>query len=437
MAWSCEAFNDVLLDQAPHFDKEITRDWFPTDDAWIGHVATMPWDAFDGTTHVYDHVHVGAPDLTQAWDSVDLQTSGCISNACTSSAVSVGWGETRKTYSQEKKTYQTNVLCYDQIDSKAKAKQLMADIIKGIKLITKMVWSDYIRRNSLMLNETLFICGSAMNSVAITPGMFTGAMSEINLGSAGNLPTSNLTIQYLQRSYAPLQGKGYFKSRFVPNGMFKLITDEITSNQLIEQNPSLISMYKITDFTQGGQLFKYGMNSAIGNFGISWDSWPARFYHVGNGVLQRVWPYINVPATIGIKPQWNTQYELAPYQYSTIWHPEAMKRAVIDLAPVHPEMPFFTRDLGGAWNFTGGNRDRTFVVVDPNTGDTCVIDNKKGNKGMWWADFRSGFKFEYPEWTRPILHLRDPGCVVDNVPCPTAPAYVQQSYADVNPVCTQ
>ena len=435
MAWSCEAFNDYLLDQSPHFDEEITKDWFPTDDAWVGQVATMAWEAFRGTTMVYDHVHIGAPDLSQSWDTVDLQDSGCVTNACTSTAVTVGWGETRKTYSQTKKRYQTNVLCYDQIDAKAKARELMGEIIRGIKLITKMVWSDYIRANSLMLNETIHICGSAMNYFPITAGMFQGNLAEISLGSAANLPTSNLTIQYLQRFYPLLQLQGYFKSKYTHKGMFKLVTDVLTSQQLIEGNPTLQSMFKFTDFMEGGQLFKYGMSSAIGNFGISWDDFPARFYHIGNGVLQRVWPYTNVAATIGIKPQLNKQYVDAPYQYSCIWHPEAMKRATIDLKPVHPEMPFFTRDLAGSWNFTGGNKDRAFVVEDPVTGDTCVVDNKAGNKGMWWADFRTGFKMEYPQWTVPILHRRDPGCVTDSAPCATAPPYVSQSYSDINPVC--
>ena len=111
-----------------------------------------------------------------------------------------------------------------------------------------------------------------------------------------------------------------------------------------------------------------------------------------------------------------------------------MKRAVPELVSVHPEMPFLTRDLGGKGNFTGPQSD-TLVVTNPTTGTTCVIDNKARNQGLWWADFEAGFRFEYPEWTAPILHLREPGCVVDNVPCSTAPAYVVQDYSDVNPVC--
>lgn len=435
MAWTCASFYDFLFDQSPHFDKDILKDWFPTDDAWIGHVATMPWDSFTGTTHTYDKVHVGAPDLSQAWQGFDTQSTNCVINACTPTAISVGWGSTRKTYSRERQAYQTNVLCFDQMNTRAKAKEQLAQIIKGIKDLTTMIWSDYIRRNSLMQSPTLYLAGNAMNSISLSSSSFVGGLATLNLGSAANLPTSNLTIQYLQRFYEQLQGNGYFKSQYVPNGIFKLITDPITSQQLTQLNPSLVQGYKFTDFQKGGEMFKYGMSAGIGNFGIAWDKFPARFYHQGNGVLRRVWPYVNAAATIGIKPTFSTDYINAPYQYSCIWHPEAMKRAVPELTSVHPQMPFMTRDLGGKWNFAGGNKDSVLIVTDPTTGTTCNIDNKRGNQGLWWADFEAGFKFEYPEWTVPILHQRDPGCVTDMPACTLATGYVQQNFSDVNSVC--
>ena len=435
MAWSCEAFNDFLFDRALHFDEEILKDYAPTDDAWIGHVATMPWDAFTGTLHTYDQFHMGAPDLSQAWTAVSQDMQTCVAGACDNPAVCVGWGETRKDYSLEKTTYETNVLCFDQINTKPKAKQLMGNVLSGLKDVTKEVWSDYIRRNSLMLNDTIYIASSDVDlTVAITPGMFTGAMATIDLGGTAFLPTSMLSMQWLQRQYAPLIGNGYFKGKMVPTGVFKLITDTITSNQLIEQNPTMSNFFRTDSVNAVSNLWKYGISATVGNFGISWDMLPARFYHQGNGVLQRVWPFLCSAADIGVKRTWNTQYELAPYQYSSIWHPEAMKRATKSLEPI-AGMPFLTRDLGGAWNFTGGNRDRFFQKTDPATGDICNIDNKKGNKGFFWADFESGFKFEYPQWTRSILHLREPGCVVDSVPCSTAPDYVTQDYGCCNAVC--
>lgn len=438
MAWDCKAFNDILFDRAPHFDDEILKDFAPTDDAWIGQVATMPWEAFTGTLHTYDQFHMGAPDLSQAWTPINHNQQGCVGNACDNPSICIGWGETRKDYGLEKTTYETNVLCFDQIDSKPKAKVLMGNVLSGLKDASREVWSDYHRRNSLMLNKTLYIATAKATAIElpITASMFTGGMATINLGNAANVPTTLLTMQYLQRQYAPLIGNGYFKGQLMPAGVFKLITDTITSNQLIEQNPTMSSFFRTDSVDAVAKLWKYGISATVGNFGISWDMLPARFYHVGNGMLHRVWPFTCVAADIGVKRQWNTQYELAPIQYSVIWHPGAMKRATRSLEAING-LPFLTRDLGGAWNFTGGNRDRYFAKTDPTTQEVCQVDNKKGNKGFFWADFQSGFKFEYPQWTRPILHLREPGCLINSVPCSTPPAYVTQDYGCCNAVCQE
>lgn len=449
--FNCGNYYDFLFDRSPHFDEDILKDWFPTDDAWIGHVMSSTWDAFTGTQHVYDRMHVGAPDMSQSWTKFDtsegnflppnVQAGGdseCSTAPCSPTEVAVGWGSTRKTYDRFRQSYTTNPLCFDQIDTRAKAKQQMTEIVSGIKEMTKMIQSDYLRTASLMFNETLYIAGSAMATVPLNLGLFAGQALEVQIPFA-SLPTSTLTINYLSRFYEPLQFEGYFKSKYVPNGMFKLITDPITSQQLTNGNPALTHGYKFTDFQKGGELFKYGLSSAIGNFGIAWDGYPMRFYWDSTRTrLRRVWPYVNVAATIGIKKQVANEYILAPYQVSEIWHPEAMRRLVPTLTSVHPDMPFMTRDLGGKWQFFGGNRDKTLVVttVDPITGlpVKTIIDNKRGNQGLLWADFENAIKFERPELVRSILHLREPGCVTDMPACSTPPEYVTQSW-DANPVC--
>jgi hypothetical protein len=436
MAWNCNAYFDVLFDRAPHFDEDLQKDWYPTDDAWLGKMATIPWEARTGTEHVWDTTHIGAPDLSQAWAKFDTQSSACLAGACTWPEISVCWGSTRKVYDQERIGYRTNVLCFDQINTRAKANKQMADILAGIKEIAKMVQSDYCRRNALMMNDTLYICGSALATVPITGSMFTGAALTMDIGGAGNLPTSALTIDYLRRFYDPLQFKGYFKSKWVPQGMFNLITDMNTGSQMIELNPQLLGEYKFTDFLEGGRLYKYGVNRAIGNFSLSWDESPIRFYwDAGAGVMRRVFPWHNVPATIGVKPDLSSQYLLAPYQVSFIWHPEACKRAVPNMESVNPLLPFMTRDQTGEWHFLGGNRDKTFLATDPASGQTCTIDNKAGNQGLLWSQFSNAIKFEKPEWTRAILHLRDPGCVNDFAVCSVPPAYVLQNYSDACPLC--
>lgn len=449
--FNCNQYYDYLIDRAPHFDEEILMDWFPVDDAWIGQVATLSWDAFTGTEHVWDRIHVGAPDMSQAWARFDTSESNFIGTTPPNSAacvqwnpneIAVGWGVERKTYDRFKQSYTTNPLLFDQIDTRAKAKQQMMEFIKGVKEMTKMIQSDYLRTASLYFSDSLYVCGSGFvgsTPIPISTNAFTGQALEVDIGGIANLPTSELTAQYLQRFYEPLQFEGYFKSKYVPNGVFKLITDPITSQQLTQMNPSLADKWKFETFQKGGELFKYGMSSGIGNYGISWDEFPMRFYWGTSGRLRRVWPYVNVATTVGIKRKVATEYLLAPYQISQVWHPEAMKRLVPSLQSVSPDMPFLTRDLAGKWNFFGGNKDSTLVVraVDVNGVPTqTIVDNKRGNIGLFWADFENAIKFERPELTRCILHQREPGCVTDLPACSVPPAYVTQSWAG-NTLCSE
>ena len=436
MPQDCSSYFDFLFDQTPHFDDFMLEDWFPTDSAWMGHVATEQWDAGTGTRHVYDRQHIGFPDLSGCWQTFDVEDEQCVENACNPEAKTVGWGSSRFSYGQERRRYQTNVLCFDQINTRALRRQQFAGIVKGVKEITKVVQSDYLRRNAMMKNDTLYISDSRFLEIPITASTFNTDCTRINLGSTANVPTSQLTVQYLQRFYEPLQFEGYFKDKIVPAGMLRLITDVITSQQLLQGNPALQAQYRFTDFQKGGELFKYGISTAVGNFGMAWDDFPMRFYHIGNGVLVRVFPYTNVAATIGIKRQVATEYILAPIQANFIWHPSAMIRLVPDLASVHPEMPFLTRDLAGKWKFTGPESD-VIVNTDPVTGTQCIIDNKARNQGLWWADFANAIRFERPELTRVILSLREPGCQANLAACSVAPAYVLQDFDDINPVCLE
>lgn len=455
MAWDCTAYYSYLFDRTPHWDTDLLQDWYATEDAWIGHVSTAPWESFTGTQHTYDRWHMGAPDMSAGWDLFDTQSmltnnglgeanvgEGCVA-ACSRTEVCIGWGVTRKTYDRYTKSYTTRPFCFDEINTRAKAKEQMANIVSGCKDITKIVQSDFLRSAALFFADTIYICGSALTEVTIGALTFNNtACATMDIGGAANLPTSELTVQYLQRFYEPLQFEGYFKSKYVPNGMFKLITDPVTSQQLTTGNPAFTSMYRLTDFTAGGNFFKYGMSAGVGNYGIAWDAYPMRFNWDSSAlIMRRVWPFINIAAgaaggpSMGVKRAVNTEYLTARYQVSQVWHPEAMRRFVPSLTSVHPEMPFLTRDLAGKWNFIGGNRDKVFVLIDPVTGDTCTIDNKRGNQGAMYADFEGAIKFERPELVRGILHLREPGCVTNQTPCSADPGYVIQDYSGCLPLC--
>lgn len=413
---------------------DILRDWFPTDDAWIGQVMTGEWPAFTGNEHTYDRMHVAFPDVTGCRQQLS-DSNSCQADACKPTEKLIGWGSTRKTYNRERESYATQVLCFDQIDSKAKAKQQFADIIKGLKDATKIINSNWLRLWALRGAETLYVAGEDGTTVTINDALLGANCNELHMSSA-QLPTSQLTIPYLDQFYEPLQFEGYFKEQYIPGGMMKLITDPITARDLREGNPSLQQYFRFTDFAKGGEMFKRGISSAVGNYAIAFDGYPIRYQRVSNGTLQRVFPYENGAATIGIKANVNTAYTNAAYQISYIWHPEAMRALFTQLESVNPEMPYLVRNLAGKWRFSGPESD-VISWTDPATGQTCVIDNKRRNQGSWWADFDGGIRYERPELVRAILHLRESGCVVDQPNCSSVPASVVQDYSAANGLCEE
>lgn len=434
---ACNDFTAYLFAQNPHYDEGILRDYFPTDDAWIGHMAHEVWDPFTGSEHTYDQAHNAFPDLTGCWTPVNTTSTGCLTAPCATPESLIGWGSTRKTYGYEKKSIRTNVLCFDEIITRQKAKQQLAIIIQGLRNATLTTQSDWMRRKALQENTDIYIAGSAMTIIPIAEDTFGAECNEIDLGSADDLPTSLLTVPYLQRLTHKLNYEGYFKSKYLPAGMYKLITDDITTYQLVGGNPLITANYRDNQLSKiGTDLYKYGISDRVGNFGISLDFFPMRFEHIGGGVLRRVFPYVNEAATIGIKQQVSDAYLNAPYQVSYIWHPEAMKRLTPKFVTVNPEMPYLNRDLAGKWTFTGPQSD-FFQVTDPATGQVCQYDNRRRNLGFFWADFQNGLKVEYPQWTRAILHLRDPGCVQDTGRCTPIAPYTTQDNSAANALCLE
>ena len=133
----------------------------------------------------------------------------------------------------------------------------------------------------------------------------------------------------------------------------------------------------------------------------------------------------------GLGSSQNPHWQTARYGMSFIWHRKALDVLVADATPVNPEMPYSARNFGGRWKF----------VMD-NLGADCngnVIENKRRNKGMFIADFKLAIRPMYVEWCEPILHLREPACIVIATPCSTDACYPSSlcvdDYNSCNCVC--
>jgi hypothetical protein len=419
--------NDYLFRRTPDWDKNLTKDRKPWSMEYNGMYKTRPWDAFTGTTHTYDKVFVTRPNDNGCWDPVDI--TSCVSAPCAPSRNYVCWGSDRLTYSKYHRDYQTPVLCYDQMRDTEMASEQIAAIVEGLKKMPDNIISDFTRLFALRSANKIWIAGSADTQLTVTSSMFTNNCTRLDLGGTGNLPTSKLTIGYLDNHMLDLQFQGYFENAFTPQGKFSVMTDLQTWRDIANNNPALAQMYTSADFEKGGAYYKYGVMSGVGNWLFRPDSTPLRYQHIGNGVLQRLQPYQNVAATVGKKPEYDPAYKNAQYQISHVYN-AAARTAYAGTAPeIGSGTQFGPRNFNGRWSW---HTPDVIIYTDPNTGVQCTIQNDKHNQGYFLGEYEMGFKTEYPEIEMMILHQVEAQPIVNNPRCAAEAATATQT---LTPYC--
>lgn len=414
MAINCGAFNEFLFRRLPDWDKELAKDRFPFSYIYSNMYTQKQWPAFTGTTHTWDRVHVTRPNDNGCWDVMDA--TACVGAPCQPTRLYTGWGSTRNTYVKYHRDYQTPVWCFDQLRHIEEAVAQLSAIVEGHKELPESIVSDFLRLLSMRQADVLHIAGQNLTTVAVTDATFSADCTTIDLGSDANLPTSKVNMGYLDNHVENLQYQGYFNKKFTPDGMFAITSDIQTHRDLTVQNPTLALSLAGADYSKGGQYFQYGwMMKSIGNWVFKLDPEPARFQRNTAGKLQRVWPYQNVAATVGKKPQFDTGYKNAQYQMYHVYNTAARDVYVGDLTPVNPDMSFnVSRNLLGKWAWK--NPDY-FTATDPSTGQVCSYQNDKKNMGYFLAEFELGAKTIYPEIEMIILAQREPQAVINTPNC--------------------
>lgn len=422
-AVKCAAlFGNFLSKRSEHLDVEILRDWFPADDAWVGHVEPGKFDAFNGVSHTFDRFRMAYPDLSGGW--TDVGNDSCSGNPtpCDWDETIIGYGSDRYTYKLQRKSYGSELICWDQNITIDQAVEKWGYYVEGLRDSSKTISSDRLKVEALRGAGTLYLAGAAGDSVAVS-------LSEDNLtlDTGGETPSSILTLPYLMTFVEELQLEGYFKKKYETEmPMFKLITDLVADRDLKVANSELTENFRFDDFVKGaGQFYRYGASGAVGNFMIAIDKFPMRFVRNADETFTRIFPYENASATLGIKRQVAQAYKNATYQIDFIWHESAMRYLVMDPRPISKDMPFMVRDFGGKWNFGMDN-----LVFNG-----CAVDNKRRNKGQFYADFENSIKFERPELVRAILSRRNVNCVIDVEPCTEQVGYPTQDTNSANDPC--
>lgn len=431
---SCAQFTDFLSRRSEHLDDEILRDVTPAS-SLIGYVETGQFKAEDGVSHTFDKFNRVFPDLSEAWD--DVTAGSCVGMPCDPEPVLIGMGYTRDSYKLQRKTYESDLFCFDQIMSADRAKQQFAHLIENFRDATDIINSNRIRNEMFRIAGTHYLC----TMTGLVPFTFNeNGTDMINVDVFPGAPDSQLVMAMLQQQVEQqiLVGALGKTVKDVPPKI-EVLTDMGTIYNMMQGDSTVSDHWRFREFDPASkEFYQYGWAGQAGNFMLHADVTPMRWQILASGRLQRVFPYLNIAATQGIKGVVNPQYLSAPVQASFIWHRRAMINRMRDSTSINPMMPFAGRNYGGKWQFLMDNITCGWAVAKNEAGQDVrirkAVDNSLRNKGKFHADFSYATEAQFPEYCVVFLHLREPACIVGRPLCNT-PTYVEQDYDSSNHPC--
>ena len=441
MADSCNNLRTNLAAQTPVYDETFLQDWKPLDSPLMGRHLTEVWKLGTGDTHLSDRIEIGQPDLQNQWQRISA--TEC-ENACNPPRVNVSYGTTRGSHYMEQMRLQSQLFCLTQLRYNTKPSEQITRIMNGLKKIPEMYTTDFLRVHAVDMAPTVQIASDdfqTMTPDATAPGNITGQLTTIDVGSAANLPQSQLTWPYLNYLTTILGLEGYTEAGSgLPMGMFNLVTDPRAWFLLTNGNESMKDMMALADPSQASPLYKIGqgVQKPFGNIAPTLDKLPIRFQLMSGGsggLLNRVQEYYNVATTTGIKRVVNPAWVKARYQLSFLWHPKAIKLFTPDFKKIHEKVPTVNSALFGKWSFINPQGLIQYEMPD---GTTCTKNNDEQLWFYWLSAMELGFQYMYPELIMPILHLVDGSgfnATVNAPVCGDAPQYVAQDYSNDPTVC--
>jgi hypothetical protein len=408
------------------FEQALGRERFPREFIYLNAYESKAREADSGYETYWDTMHVAAVNDNGNWgDPIDARD--CMQPLCSMPRQQIGWGSTRKHYGFYKREYETPPFCYEKLRNMDHARVQIAAIVEGLKKVPDSVNNAFIEYNAMRQeggDGMIYCCGTAKKELEVVTTQaadhaFFAANGDLNLGGAGNLPTSQLKMEYLN-SYVPRLGaNGYHDGKYNLGGKFQITMDQQTAQNLCQQNPALAGFYAVPDFVKGGAYYEYGLSGGCGDWLFKWNFEQPRFNHIGNGILRRVYPWENEAATVGIRRKYSPYYETAKYAMYHVFCRGARILFTSNPDPINSEMKFgIPKGYMGQWQWVTPD---VIVWTDPVTGTVCPIKNDTHNQGYWVGKYEMGIKNEFPLTEMWILALRENACFGDNVPLCTTP----------------
>lgn len=434
---NCKSFTDLLSRRSEHLQDYILRDVTPNG-TLIGYFETGRWPALNGVSFTFDKFNRMWPDMGVAWQ--DVTAGSCVGTPCHPHETCIGFGFTRDMAKLQQISYTTDLFCFDQIMTADRAKQQFSHIVEGLRDATNTIISNRL------LNEQFRVAGHhwLCTTTGLVPFTFTEA-NDLTTLIPSALPTAQIVPNHLRRRVTYQMNSGAL-GRNVVNvpPKIEVMTDLDTVWDLCKGDTTVSDHWRFNEFSPADkEYWGYGWSGQIGNFMLKALLQPQRWQIMADGSLNRVFPYINIAATQGIKAIPNPQYDVAEVQASYITHRRGFRNLVLDSTSINPNMPFAARDFGGKWQWVMHDLTCGTVSVCDSTSGVGVqrtipvpVDNTRGNQGKFIADFKFGTEAQFPEYLECFLHLRAQPCIVSTPPCGMNETYVEQDYNSCNDPCT-
>lgn len=450
---SCSQFTQLLVDEQPHYDKEIMRDIRPTD-GWIGHMVTGTFPAHEGVSLFQDRFNVVFPNTTRPFTPTNY--TSCVGTPCAKTENQIGWGSSRVSYFLEEQQWGTPLLCFDQMMHVSHAKEQWSQIISDIlRPATSAIMSMFMRKRAAFWADKKYVATSQFGTTAAEFAYIwenDASGNEVYL-LTNKIPTSKLTPQMLQRRVMQAMQVGYFGKNPFEGEMGPPLIELVSGMETVWEldrlggqtgvggsQPSTAANWRFEQWEAANKYWRYGFSGQIGNYATRIDPFELRFQLIGASgnptypyKFQLVLPYVNIASSgaggaAGLQSVPNSDWDQANYSFSFRWHKQGLQALVMEQTTINPEMPYGSRNFGGKWQAVLPN-----VCINAD-GSVSALDNRRKNLVQFLGDFKLAVRPIQPKYIELYFHKRDVACVYEVDTCNNF-GYSTQSYNSANTPC--
>lgn len=307
-------------------------------------------------------------EWVDATPSLLSSEQGGPNNNCLLTPEVLKFGQTLQSYNLQRRNIQTDDFCLNDLKYDFQIERVLDNLMDILGFVTEWVWSNRIQ------NEYGRLC--KWNITEGTPFNITATSFNVNTP-----PDSRLINGTLERIYRRLimNGAHMYPDSTVGKGnadqpIFNLFTDEVTSRDLIRQDPELRADFRYADPDK--LINTLGTPMSYNGFKHTWIKYPPR-WNIVNGAWVRVYPFnAATQATKGFSRDPNDAYDYAQIQDHFIFIPTVM-RVLFEKPNTNP---------GGKLRFDAFSHmgDFTFQVIKDRK---C---NPRGETGFFDALYASG-----------------------------------------------